>query len=940
MKYENNWHLLSKEDVLGLLSVDIYKGLTHEEVKKRRHKYGSNSVWRVRRTSAADAAIATVLDPTTLILIISAATAAFFDRKYETGAIAAIIVIAGIIRTLTYIRANRIFEEMAKEKIPAATLIRDGKIQLTSASDIVAGDIVLLNAGDTVPCDGRVIEGIDSIVSECGITENKTPVHKFDTVIETNSKSGEIPCEFRSNMLFAGSVMISGSLRIVATACGSKTLISMKQGGVIIEPSGKIGLIEKLGERSRNTGFVMLACVMLFTVFSIFSKRVSMPDVFLCTMSMAVAAMSEFLTTIGYIIIAVTLRDSAGSKSDVKTGESRAVIREPSKIEKISKIGRIVFCGSSYFKSGRAEFLAYRSYGEYVGIEDQYPAENSPDRILGLALAASASSIGGVITARGENSGTNEESVQSDFGDITVKAVEAYMRQSGLKISHSYTASDHVDSSAANSSGVDTSLVSIDDEVYAVSCGRIDDIMRCCTTYETKDGAVNLDNEMRRKIFKECANLELGGAKVIAVAMRQSQFPSLNRVAILTQYMKFVGFFAISQEYEKDAAKNVGYLKKSGVVPIMFSENPDGDLYFCRRLNLFNKKTKILHVSALTSDSISGIGSDGAIVSFKGIDSAYIAGAYSRAIKIIMSKCKQDDASDADNVVITAAVGRKSRESGAVSKADIGFAVSQSKFRTVPDVLAKNSSAVVHPAPDVIFGYGGFDGTVRAIRESRRAIDNIDSAKFYLTSSQCARLILILAAVLFDIPLLSPVFILIWGLIFDFASALVMAFEPGDDHSEIKNAEYRGSSYQTAVPCVFGIFGGVILALLVPIADKISTGITGVGVLSAAAVLSALSALAVVMKKGTVYITKTRTSTALIMYALMSIIFSLVLMFTKIGSDISGGLVCDAWAIAPAAVPSLLIMAFSSVPKLAGGLRKNAYLSKNNDSGDNSAKNE
>lgn len=922
MKYVNNWHLLTKEEVLDKLSVDVYKGLSREEVKKRRHRYGPNSVWRVRRTSASEAAIAAVLDPTTLILIISAAAAAFFDKKYEAGAIAAILVVAGIMRALTYIRANRILEDMAKEKIPAATVIRDGKALLASASEIVVGDIIFLDAGDTVPCDGRVITGVDSVVSERGITENKTPVHKFDTMIETNAKSGEVPCEFRSNMLFAGSVVISGSLRIAATACGSQTLISMKQGGVSLEPAGKIGLIEKLGERSRNTGLVMLACVMLFTVLSIFSGDVSLPDVFLCTMSMAVAAMSEFLTTIGYIIIAVSLRDSADGKSAEKTGESRAVIREPVRIGNMSEIGRIVFCGSSFFKSGRSELLAYRSCGEYVGIEDQYPADNSPDRLLGLALAASSASIGGGITAHGQTVRMNYDGA-SEFADITVKAAEAYMRRSGMQISHSYSAADHVDSSAANSSGVDTSLVRIDDAVCAVSCGKIDDIMRCCTTYETKDGSAALDDEIRRRIFTECANLEFGGAKVIAVAMRSSQFSSLNRISVLTQYMKFVGFFAISQEYEKNAAQNVDYLKKSGVVPIMFSENPDGDLYYCHRLKLFNKKTKMIHVSALTPESAAEIGSDGAIVSFEGIERSYLAGAYSRAMKTIMISGRSDDESDNENVMITAAVGRESRESGVLSKADIGFAVSQSKFRTVPEVLAKNSSVVVHPAPDVMSGCGGLDGTVRAMRESRRTIDNIDSAKFYLTSSQVARLTLILAAVLFDIPLLPPVFILIWGLIFDFAAVLVMAFERGDGQPVTKKNADGESSKPTVISLVYGVLWGIILALLVPIADRLSPGIIGVGGLSAAAVLSALAASVIVMKRGTVYISKARSSTALIIYCVMSIIFSLVLMFTGIGSDISGGSTCGAWTIVPAAVPSLLITALSSVPELAGILRKN-----------------
>ena len=146
MKYQNNWHLLSSEEVLDRLSVDKYKGLSREEAKKRRRRYGSNSVWRVRRTSPYDAALATVFDIATLFLIVSSVFAAAFDRKYEAGAIIMILIIGGVLRAVTYIRANRILEDMARSKIPVTSVIRDGKVSLVSASGIVPGDIVFLDS--------------------------------------------------------------------------------------------------------------------------------------------------------------------------------------------------------------------------------------------------------------------------------------------------------------------------------------------------------------------------------------------------------------------------------------------------------------------------------------------------------------------------------------------------------------------------------------------------------------------------------------------------------------------------------------------------------------------------------------------------------------------------------------------------------------------------
>ncbi len=926
MKYQNNWHLLSSEEVLDRLSVDKYKGLSREEAKKRRRRYGSNSVWRVRRTSPYDAALATVFDIATLFLIVSSVFAAAFDRKYEAGAIIMILIIGGVLRAVTYIRANRILEDMARSKIPVTSVIRDGKVSLVSASEIVPGDIVFLDSGDTVPCDGRVLSGEDSVVSERGITENKTPVHKFDTVIETKVQSGEVPCEFRSNMLFAGSVVISGTFRIAATSCGSQTLISMKQGGIELTVSDKIPVIEKLGVRSRNTSLVMLACVMLFTVLSIFSGDVLLSDTFLCTMSMAVAAMSEFLTTIGYIIIAVTLRDSADESKAKKKGTSRILIREPDGIEKLAQTDRIVFCGSSFFKSGRAELLAYRSSSEYVGIDSEYPEANSPERIISLAMSASSASYGGVTAGGGGYK-------PSPRAALVMTAADAYTRKTGKAMSYDYAALDHADSDSHAAAGLDTSLILLDGETWAVSCGAIDDVMRCCTSYETKDGAEPLTEEMIRKIFTECANLEFGGAKVIAVSMRPSQFNTLNRLSTLTQYMKFVGFFAISQEAEKNAAENVEYMKKSGIVPIMFTENPDSDLYYCHRLGLFGKKTKIIHASALTREAADSADENGIIVSFDGIEPNYIAGAYSRAMKLFASDAKdKKDKNSRDGYRITVAAGRETYESGVISKADIGFSAAQSKFRSVPEILAKNSAVIVHTGEETMAEYGGLDGIIGAVRAARRALSNIESAKSYLTASQCARLVLILAAVLFGVPLLSPVFILIWGLIFDFAAVLVMAFENSSEfvspHKDKPDEEsgglLRGNIGSTLKAVIFGIVWGAILAVTVFLAGILLPEAAGAKTyLTASVVLSVLVCSAGIVKKDGIYITKQHTSTAGAMFALMSALSALMILFTPFGADAADGEVCSAIAAVPAMIPALVLLAAFSVFRAVSAARKN-----------------
>ena len=159
----NTWHLLPADEVLRLLETDMYRGLSPDEAKKRRKRV-PGEVWHVRRTSAWEAAAASLFDLPTLLLVVAAAAAAVFDKRFEAGAIAAVLLIGALARTAVSVRANRILEDMARSRIPVSSVIRDGAVHLLPAHEIVPGDIIFLDAGDRVPCDGYVITGDDSVV--------------------------------------------------------------------------------------------------------------------------------------------------------------------------------------------------------------------------------------------------------------------------------------------------------------------------------------------------------------------------------------------------------------------------------------------------------------------------------------------------------------------------------------------------------------------------------------------------------------------------------------------------------------------------------------------------------------------------------------------------------------------------------------------------------
>ena len=802
MIHSNDWHLLEKEKVADALETDLYKGLAESEVRRRRRTVGKNDIWYITRVSPLKAAASAVFDLATLLLIISAAAAALFEKSVEAGALILLLVIGGAIRTAAHLYACRILEDRAKDKIPTVSVIRDGRIRLISAEEAVPGDIVILESGDTVPCDGRVVSGEDSVVSERGITDNKNPVHKFDNVIETDAAE-EVPCEFRSNMLFAGSLVLSGTVRMAATACGEASLICRKQGGIGIDSSVKMPAVSKLGTRSRNTSLVMLTCVMIITALSIFfGNGLSLPDVFLGTMAMAVAAMSEFLTVIATITIAVGVHDAAKGK------KNRVLIKQPEKLEELCGIGRIVFCGSSFFKSGRSEFYAAHMKGEYLRTDDMTEEQlDEAAEMISLALTASADSN------RGLASGNFEELNNTDMDAVIRRAHDSVVKKQKKDSTYSFLIYDHLDADEEQTAGMQLSLIDYKGDVYAVGVGKAADVLACCTYAESADGEVPLTPEMRKEIVERCVRLEFSGASLLAVAVRKSPYMQLNRAAVLTQFMTFRGFFAVAEEPEENAKNNIAYLKERGIVPIVFTENPEADLYYCRRLGLFTKNTLRVKSGELTEEAVDSIGADGAVISFAEEGKNRLASAYAKAMKTVMHNRASDTdkiLQDADEAApITAAVGRETRDSGVTAAADIGIAAARSNLRTIPTTLSANSSVIIHSErkKSAQSGFGGFDSVVRAVDSASVMFANMESAKAYLTASQCARLIVLTAAVFLGIPFLSAVFLLIWGLLFDFAAILMTAFTSPENRigGDFRTADGKRRIGQVVSGAVWGV---------------------------------------------------------------------------------------------------------------------------------------
>ncbi|MBQ8641408.1 MAG: cation-transporting P-type ATPase [Clostridia bacterium] len=764
----NDWHLREASSVLSELKTDMYTGLTSAEAVRRRKREGANRIWYIRRTSVRETIIACLSDLATLLLIITAVFAAVFEESRSALAIVVVLALGAALRTATYCKAKRILEDNASEGIPTCSVLRDGQMQLLSAEELVAGDIVFLEGGDMVPGDGRIVAGDELAVSERGITANRDTVQKFETVIRTAESGGAVPAEYRSNLLYAGSTVLWGQARMVITAAGSDTLIVRKQGGIRVEAGEKLPFEDRLNGWCRTSSLTMLACVMVITALALFLGH-GFTRTFLVSMALAVASMSEYLTSIAYSIIAVAMQDTGRRRRGKRDGKQRkaAIINDSAAIERIAGLRRLVLSDIRLLKSGEMALHSWFAAGELHDF-NRFAAEGKQNEGLAELLRLLLATVGGK-QLHTSLSGGAITAMPEKFTMLHC-AADTYTKHTGAPVDFSFTALDSVDGKTGISGGLDTVLLQEKGDIFAVVSGEIRQVMGCCTAWADEKGrTVPLEEAMRRKIFTEAARLTFMGAKVIACARRSSPYSTLNRLSLLQTNMTFMGFCAIAEPPAEGVKEAAAQLKRAGVSLLLLSDDPERDLYYGHEIGLFDKKTVMLTQG--TAGSLPGRGT--AIVEMPPVQTPTL----SRNVNHSQTRYARLQAlltggKGKKKAARTAVLVRNVLDARLMTLGDVAVAVGDSDTRPLPQPLKARADVIVYPGG----GNGGLTETVEAMCQSRRALYHLRCAAVYLSASQISRMVLLLFAVIAGFAMPSAEVLLGIGLVMDFAAVLVMAF--------------------------------------------------------------------------------------------------------------------------------------------------------------------
>ncbi len=735
------------DELLRMLRTNGATGLSRQEASKRLRRFGLNKIWVIDSRPRRDSLIRLSLDLCTVLFLISAAISAIF-RVNGTGAWCFILAVIGIaLRLLAYYIASRSFITAAKASFPAARVIRDGRGYIIPADSLTVGDVILLEAGDTVPCDARILDCAKCAVSEKGITENKNAVIK-GTHLQGCTDLRAVPCEMRANMLYAGSTVLEGSCRAVCVTVGTGTLTVAKNGVTTVHAPAS-PLFAKLERHGRIASAVSLLFTVIITVIALISGGTqTTAEIFLSATALAASSVWSFLPAFEILSYAVTFRRLYSNI------DGSVIIRNPAAVARLAKTSTVALKSTQSLIADEVNITYVRCADEEI---DLYSDKNAKISKLCLDARTACNITGALISDR------------SQRADGTVQLIERATEMFCI----AGTTPAAVDSKRPTddmSGGVYTAITGQGTSCRVISCGDAARILTFCTEYRAGGDVHPISAQYRRDITEKAHALVDRGDVVIAVATRNSPYNSLNRISALHMNMTFEGFFSIGHKLKKNTLQNLEMMRTSGMRLIIFTDGSRTDACFALESGIVRDGDRFTSCAdALKSGSFTL--SPGTFALVKASND--IDGIRERRIFLTMVKESYPD---------LVYVGNSGADLWSLKDAPTSAAIPATgdTLSTIPHTIRRISDMLIIPT--------AISGAPSLLADARRhcaaSMLALRRVILYLSASAVSRALIMLMSVLAGCSVMSPVELLLTGSILDLAAAIIICVQnPPQDYA-------------------------------------------------------------------------------------------------------------------------------------------------------------
>ena len=743
---EKNWYNKSKDEIYNEFEITEKTGLSDEQVVKNREKYGSNELQAQKKKSLFVKFLEQFKDFMIIVLIIAAIVSGvvgYIEEGKITDSliILVVVIVNAIIGVAQEAKAEKSLEALQKLSSHSAKVIRNGQVNVVASRELVPGDIVVLDTGDYVPADLRIIEAANLKSQEASLTGESVPAEKNAATIE-NEKVG---VGDRTNMLFSSSLITYGRGKGVVVETGMNTEVGKIAGIISNTVKSETPLQTKLNKLGKTLGIAALViCIVIFVIGLLYGKQPL--DMFMTAVSLAVAAIPEGLAAVSTIVLAI------GVQRMVKRN---AIVKKLPAVETLGSAS--VICSDKTGTLTQNKMTVEKVFydGKLIDMKDVTDSEIMDlKRLVHIAMLCNDTKV----SASNELTGDPTETALVDMGfklDFTPELYVTYPRVEEVPFD-----SDRK---------LMTTVHQVGDKYLVYTKGGVDELLSRCKGY-IFEGNVRYDlDEYKKKITVQNEQMAQNALRVLAMGYKELEhMPSKDEMKEIEADLIYVGMVGMIDPPREEVKAAVAKCKSAGIKTVMITgDHKITATAIAKALGIMEDGDE-----AITGAELEEMSDEELI---KRVRNIAVYARVSPEHKVRIVKAWQA------NGEIVAMTGDGVNDAPALKTADIGCA------------MGIVGTDVSKEAADVILTDDNFSTIVSAVEEGRRIYDNILKAIQFLLSSNVGEIILLFLAILIapvlankcgiDIKLIEPllpIHILWVNLVTDSLPALALAVDPAE----------------------------------------------------------------------------------------------------------------------------------------------------------------
>lgn len=710
-------------------------GLSSEQVEKIRQEKGENILEEGKKKSIFQVFLQQFADLLVIILIIAAIISAFSDNVESTIVIIAVLIMNAILGTVQHVKAQKSLDSLKQLSSPNAKVMRDGRKIEVPSKDIVPGDLVLLEAGDLIVADGRIIKNYSLQVNESSLTGESTNIDKSDITLE-----GEVPLADRVNMVHSGSLVTYGRADVVVTATGMETELGKIAGLLNKAKERKTPLQKSWDQFSSRLAMIIMAISVIVFGLSLY-RDMSIIDSMMFAVALAVAAIPEALSS------TVTIVQAIGTQ---KMAKENAIIKDLKAVESLGCVS--VICSDKTGTLTQNKMTVQDVYidGKVINPKDIDISDQLQRYLMYDAVLTNDSSI---VDGKGIGDPT-EYALLEMFRNIKT---ENGIFNDEITINEEYIRGiiDRMEEVPFDS---DRKLMSIKCKLHGVDTvltkGAVDVLLDRCVNVRYSDGIKPMTGEEKQKIIAQNQTFSENGLRVLAFAYKETD--EILSVETENDYT-FLGLVSMVDPPREESVEAVANAEKAGIRTVMITgDHKVTAVAIAKKIGIF--KDGDMALTGLELDALTDEELDENIAKI----SVYARVSPENKIRIVEAWQRRGN--------IVSMTGDGVNDAPALKKADIGVAMGITGTEVSKDAAA------------MILADDNFATIIKAVANGRNVYRNIKNAIMFLLSGNMAGIISVLYTSIMGLPVpFAPVHLLFMNLLTDSLPAIAIGMEPSDD---------------------------------------------------------------------------------------------------------------------------------------------------------------